>query len=45
MVYERVGYRHGAWVIRIGEQTLTIEAGGTRSFFGELVAHPTTPAC
>ena len=32
MVYEREGYRHGAWVIRIGEKSVTIEAGGDRSF-------------
>jgi len=32
MVYERKGHRYGAWVIRIGEHSLTIEAGGNRSF-------------
>jgi hypothetical protein len=32
MVYEREGYRFGAWLIRIGESTATIEAGGNRSF-------------
>jgi len=32
MTYERKGYRHGAWVIRIGESSVTIEAGGSRSF-------------
>jgi len=32
MVYEREGYRHGAWVIRIGENSVTIEASGKRSF-------------
>jgi len=32
MIYEREGYRHGAWVIRIGKNTITIEAGGNRSF-------------
>jgi hypothetical protein len=32
MVYERGGYRHGAWVIKIGEKSVTIEAGGNRSF-------------
>jgi hypothetical protein len=32
MTYERKGYRHGAWVIRIGESSVTIEAGGNRSF-------------
>jgi len=32
MLYEREGYRHGAWVIRIDENTATIEASGDRSF-------------
>jgi hypothetical protein len=32
MVYEREGHRHGAWVIKIGERSVTIEAGGNRSF-------------
>jgi hypothetical protein len=32
MTYERKGYRHGAWVIRIGESSVTVEAGGNRSF-------------
>ncbi len=32
MRYEREGYRHGAWVIRIGENSATIEARGDRSF-------------
>jgi hypothetical protein len=32
MVYQREGYRHGAWVIRIGENSVTIEGGGNRSF-------------
>jgi len=32
MIYERKGYRHGAWVIRVGEKSVTIEAGGDRSF-------------
>lgn len=32
MVYQREGYRHGAWVIRIGDNSVTIEAGGNRSF-------------
>ena len=32
MTYEREGHRHVAWVIRIGENTITIEAGGNRSF-------------
>lgn len=32
MIYQREGYRHGAWVIRIGENSVTIEAGGNRSF-------------
>jgi hypothetical protein len=32
MVYVREGYRYGAWVIRIGENSVTIKAGGNRSF-------------
>jgi len=32
MTYERKGYRYGAWAIRIGESSVTIEAGGNRSF-------------
>lgn len=32
MVYERKGYRHGAWVIKIGTKSKIIEAGGNRSF-------------
>ncbi len=32
MIYERKGYRHGAWIIRIGEKSVTSEAGGNRSF-------------
>ncbi len=32
MTYERKGYRHGAWVISIGESSVTIEADGSRSF-------------
>lgn len=32
MTYERKGYRYGAWVIRIGESSVTIQAGGNRSF-------------
>lgn len=32
MVYERKGYRHGAWVITIGENSVPIEAGGDQSF-------------
>jgi hypothetical protein len=32
MFYERQGYRYGAWVIRIGDKSATIEAGGDRSF-------------
>jgi hypothetical protein len=31
MVYERGGYRHGAWVIKLGEKSVIIEAGGDRS--------------
>jgi len=32
MVYQRKGYRHGAWVISIGENSVTIEDSGNRSF-------------
>lgn len=32
MLYERQGYRYGAWVIRIGDRVAVIEAGGDRSF-------------
>lgn len=32
MTYEREGYQHGAWVIRIGERSVIIEAGGNQSF-------------
>lgn len=32
MNYEREGYRHGAWVISIGDNIITFEAGGNRSF-------------
>src|SRR5690606_9563338 len=32
MVYQRKGYRHGAWVITIGGSTVVIEAAGNRSF-------------
>jgi len=32
MVYEREGYLHGTWMIKIGENRLTIEAGGKQSF-------------
>lgn len=32
MFYEREGHRYGAWVIRIGESSVTIEAAGDRSF-------------
>lgn len=32
MIYERRGYHHGAWVIRIGDKSATVEAGGNRSF-------------
>ncbi|MFZ5809279.1 MAG: hypothetical protein ACOY16_08350 [Chloroflexota bacterium] len=32
MIYERKGYQHGAWVIRIGKNSVTIEADGNRSF-------------
>src|SRR5665647_1243991 len=32
MTYERRGFPHGAWVIRIGDKSATIEAGGNRSF-------------
>jgi hypothetical protein len=32
MVYERKGYRYGAWVIRIGGRSAIIEASGNQSF-------------
>jgi hypothetical protein len=32
MFYERQGYRYGAWVIRIGDNSRVIVAGGDRSF-------------
>jgi hypothetical protein len=32
MIYERQGHRYGAWVIRLGESSVTIEAEGNRSF-------------
>jgi hypothetical protein len=32
MTYEHKGYRHGAWVIRIGEKITIVEAGGNQSF-------------
>jgi hypothetical protein len=32
MAYERKGFRHGAWIIKIGEKSITIEAGGNHSF-------------
>jgi len=32
MFYERKGYRYGAWVIRIGEHSVTIKSDGNRSF-------------
>ena len=32
MIYEREGYRYGAWVIRIDERRVVIVAGGNRSF-------------
>jgi len=32
MVYEHEGYRYGAWVIKVAEKSVTIEAGGDRSF-------------
>jgi hypothetical protein len=32
MVYQREGYRYGAWLIRLGEKSLTIEARGNRTF-------------
>ena len=32
MFYERAGYRYGAWVIRLGEHSAVIEAGGDQSF-------------
>ncbi len=32
MTYERKGYVHGAWVIKIGQNDLVIKASGNRSF-------------
>lgn len=32
MTYEREVYRYGAWVIRIGESSVIIEASGNQSF-------------
>ncbi len=32
MIYQRKGYRYGAWVIRVGEYSVTIEACGNRAF-------------
>ena len=32
MVYVRKGYRYGAWVIKIGEKGLAIEASGNQAF-------------
>ena len=32
MVYQREGYRYGAWIVRINERVLVAEATGNRSF-------------
>lgn len=32
MVYEHEGYRHGAWVVRIGDQSVIFEASGNQWF-------------
>src|SRR5450756_2472105 len=32
MIYQRAGYRYGAWIITIGEQRAVLEASGNRSF-------------
>lgn len=32
MTYERKGYRHGAWIIRVDDKSITFEADGNRSF-------------
>ena len=32
MTYEREGYPHGAWVIKLGNKEATIVAGGNNSF-------------
>jgi len=32
MTFEREDYRHGAWIIRLGERITTIEADANRSF-------------
>lgn len=48
MVYEREGVQWGAWVLRLGDREVSLEAGGSRSFpeldrlYKPNVAHPTT---
>jgi hypothetical protein len=32
MVYERAGFRYGAWVISLGAKTKTVEAMGNQAF-------------
>lgn len=32
MVYQRKGFRYGAWIIRIGGKEAVVEATGNRSF-------------
>jgi hypothetical protein len=48
MNYQREGYQHGAWIISVGGQTVTIEATGEKSFpeldrlYVPKVVYPTT---
>lgn len=32
MIYQRTGYRHGAWIIKIDGRESVVEATGNRSF-------------
>ncbi len=46
MVYERQGYRYGAWVIKLGGKQRVVEAAGNRAFpelDGLHVPHHTNP--
>lgn len=45
MTYERGGFRHGAWVIRLGAKTEVIEADGNRSFPALDRLYETTHPC
>lgn len=48
MVFQKEGFRHGAWILTLGEREKIIEAGGNRSFpeldglYLPKVTHPTT---